>query len=123
MDVDNLRRKSRSPRRSVTLRPLLDDRALAAFRESTDALQCVADVPVDSYEIDLRIAAMHRALVAHQAIIKQLSQVGVPDLPDNLFDSISRAEHLGLLDPREARHLKSMNSDANAAKHGKPLPF
>ena len=103
---------------SLTLRSLLEHKASEAF-----APHGVADIPIDTYEIDFRLAAMQRALVAHDAINRLLSQVEVVDLPDKLLDSIVRAEALGLFDPREVRWLKHINMEANKAKHSRALPF
>ena len=107
----------------ITLRLYLDDRANAAFAPSTETRQSVADVVVDSYEIDLRLTAMRRALVAHQATNNLLSRVGVIDLPERLIDAIERAELMGIVGAREARTLRFINTEANAAKHGRGLPF
>jgi PBP1b-binding outer membrane lipoprotein LpoB len=107
----------------VTLRPFLNDRESAAFPGSTANRQDVADVPVDSYEIDLRLHAMKRALVAHQAINKQLSGVGVANLPNSLIESIKLAEELSIVSHAQSKHLRFINNDANEAKHGKGLPF
>ena len=66
--------ESRSPEHcpsSITLRALFDDRANQAFPQGG-----VADVAVDTYEIDFRLAEIQRALVAHDAINGQLSMMG-----------------------------------------------
>ena len=110
----------------VSLRPLIGSRASSAFAATTadgGRRLSVADVLVDSYEIDLRMAAMHRALVAHQAINKLLSELEMPDLPSTLLGSIEKAEELDLVDNRERRWLRHINREANDAKHGRPLPF
>ena len=71
------------------------------------------------YEIDVRLAAMQRALVAHDALNRALSQVLGADaeLPDTLVASISAAESHGIIGTREARWLKHFNKAANKAKH------
>ena len=111
------RSRSRSPK-LYTLRSLLEDRANDVFLADG-----VADVPVDGYEIDLRLSAMHKALVAHAALNRSLSHVGATDMPDKLVDSIAQAESLGLIEAREVRWLKFINQQANEAKHGRALPF
>ena len=115
--VASSRVRSRSPKR-YTLRSLLEDRASDAFLADG-----VADVPVDASEIDVRLALMHRALVAHDALNRSLLHVGATDMPDKLVDSIAQAESFGLINVREVRWLKFINKQANEAKHGKALPF
>ena len=80
---------------------------------------------VDAYELELRLAAMQRALVAHDALNRRLSQVDVPstELPDKLMDGITLAERLALISNQEAKCLKWINQEANKAKHGGALPF
>ena len=105
---------------NMTLRSLLEDRASNAFR--TDG---VADTQVDVYEIDLRLAAMQRALVAHDALTRVLCQVDVPvgELPGKLLDAIAKAEGLSVISSKEVKQLKWINREANKAKHDRPLPF
>ena len=102
----------------LTLRAFLGDKASAAFQKNG-----VADVPVSTFEIDARLSAMQKALVAHDAINRSLSNVGATEMPDKLLTSIEKAEQIGILDVREVRWLKSINKQANEAKHGKGLPF
>ena len=78
---------------------------------------------MDGYEIDIRLSAMHKALVAHDALNRSLSHVGATDMPDKPVDSIAQAESLGLIEAREVRWLKFINQQANEAKHGRALPF
>jgi hypothetical protein len=106
-----------NPNEPITLRLYLEEEANARFPASTDARPSVADVPVDSYEIDLRLAAMKRALVAHQALNNFLSRVGVDDLPKSLISSIETAEALDIVSHPEGRWLRHINKAANQAKH------
>ena len=108
---------------TVTLRLFLDGRAAAAFPHSTETRLDVADVPVNCYEIDLRLAAMRRALMAHQSLNTMLSQTGVVDLPTKLIDSIHMTESLGITDHQQGKWLRHFNQEANEAKHGRGLPF
>ena len=80
---------------------------------------------VDAYEIDLRLAAMQRALVAHDALTRILSQVDMPsnELPSTLLDAITIAERLELINKQETKWLKFINQQANRAKHDRALPF
>ena len=80
---------------------------------------------VDAYEIDLRLAAMQRALVAHDALTRSLSQVDMPSnmLPSMLLDAITTAKRLGLIDHQETKWLKFINQEANKAKHNRAVPF
>ena len=113
--------ESRSPGHvpsSITLRALFDDRANQAFPQGG-----VADVAVDTYEIDFRLAEIQRALVAHDAINRQLSMMGVTDLPDKFLVATEQAHALGVITEREKRWLTSMNTEANKAKHGEKLSF
>ena len=59
----------------------------------------VADIKVDRYEADQHLAAMKRALVAHDALCRMLSQVEVPaeNLPTKLWNAIHDAQRLGLI--------------------------
>ena len=101
----------------ITLRLYLEEEANQRFPASTDVRPSVADVPVDSYEIDLRLAAMKRALVAHRALNNLLSQVGMDELPKSLKRSIEKAEEFGIVSDREGRWLRHINKEANQAKH------
>ena len=88
---------------NLTLRALIDPPASKRFRTGG-----VADTQVDMYYLDRRLAAMQRALVAHAALGKMLSQVDVPsnELPKGLLDAIAKAQSLGLVQPKEVNWLK-----------------
>ena len=105
---------------NLTLRTLLEEKDSEDFRPGG-----VADVPVDAFEVDHRLAAMQQALVAHDAMIRMLSQVDMParDLPNRLVDAIAKAEELELIHRKEVKCLKRINSMANKAKHNPALPF
>ena len=111
---------SSSAASNTKLRSLLENNASSVFQADG-----VADIVVDTYEIDLRLAAMHRALVAHDALTRMLSRVDVPEseLPTKLWDAIQHAERLGLINRQEVRWLKDFNYRANRAKHDRNLPF
>ena len=97
----------------MTLRALLGASASAVFADHG-----VADVLVSRFEIDARLSAMQKALVAHDAINRLLSRVGVTDMPDKLLDSTEMAAHEQIIGAREIKWLKSINTQANEAKHG-----
>jgi hypothetical protein len=98
-----------------TLRTLLDARQSEVFG-------AVADVVIDTGSIDNRLAAMHRALVAHDALCAYLASVDVPMPIVTLIDAIKKATELGLITEREKRWLQYFNFEANRAKH-RGLPF
>jgi hypothetical protein len=102
---------------TMTLRALLDARQNSAFAEGG-----VADIEVPMAEVDRRLAAMQRGLVAHDALKQRLQQVGVTP-PDKLADAAWKAHELGLVGERERRNLLFFNREANRAKHDHALPF
>ena len=105
----------------TTLRTLLDERANAAFVEGG-----IADTVVTSESnIHFRIAAMHRALVAHDALVSMISLTGAGEGPwqSTLLNAIEKALEGGLISPRESKYLKYFNTEANRAKHDRALPF
>ena len=105
----------------TTLRDCLDDdRQKAAFENEP-----VADVAVSCQSIDHRLAAMQRGIIAHQALLQLLRQVGVPEheLPATLRDAISEAVKLNIIGRNAKRWLLSFNDHANRAKHDANLPF
>ena len=101
---------------NMALRALLDGRASRAF-----PLGGVADVAIDFDRVHERLADMHRALVAHDALLVLLVRVGSPT-PSSLLDAILFAEDLQLISRTEARWLKYYNRAANRAKH-ESFPF
>ncbi len=102
----------------MTLRALLDSRQTAAF-----AADGVADIEVPMVEVDKRLAAMQRGLVAHDAVKRRLQEVGVTTPPEKLAEAIAKAHELGLVGGRERRHLLFFNREANRAKHEGTFPF
>jgi hypothetical protein len=103
---------------TMTLRALLDSRQTAAF-----AADGVADIEVPMVEVDKRLAAMQRGLVAHDAVKRRLQEVGVTTPPEKLAEAIAKAHELGLVGVRERRHLLFFNREANRAKHEGTFPF
>ena len=101
---------------AITLRPFLDEHISMHF-VSTAQQPSVADTPIMSHDIDVRLAKMRRALIAHQALNTMLDKVGVVDLPRYLIKSIEKAEDFGLVSYEEGRWLRHINDSANDAKH------
>ena len=66
-----------------TLRTMLEPRSSRKF-----AFNGVADEPVSEYEVDLRLAAMKTAIVAHDALTRRLSRVDSVELPENMSRAI-----------------------------------
>ena len=108
---------------SITLRLFLDKKQQKDFPPSTDTYLDIADVPIDDYEMNLRLEAMRRALAAHQAINSLLSRAGLIDMPNSLIASIERAESISAISWAQGRVLRQINTEANSAKHGVALPF
>ena len=77
----------------------------------------LADFAVDAPGIDKRIAEIHRALVAHDALCAYLVTVGVPMPIDKLRVAIDKAWDLGLISWQEVKWLRYFNFKANEAKH------
>ena len=105
----------------TTLRDCLDDdRQKAAFDNEP-----VANVPVSCQSLDHRLAAMQRGIIAHQALLELLTQVGVAEekLPRTLRDAISEAAKLSIIGRNAKRWLLNFNDQANRAKHDANLPF
>ena len=95
----------------MSLRALLDERAQKAMESGG-----VADTIIDSCEINLRLASMQRALVAHQALSRLLSISGTDGVPDSLRECIALAVREKLINDKEERWLKHFNDEANKAK-------
>ena len=109
------------PPGSVTLRTLLDGRANGVFVAGG-----VADTVISpNSSIDERLAKMQRALVAHDALVAMLSLTGAdPGVwQSSLVSAIDKAVTDGLVTFHEGRYLRYFNSEANAAKHDRMLPF
>ena len=99
---------------TITLRALLEPEANEKFDVGG-----VADIKIETGEVDVRLAAMQVALVAHKALLILLVQVDVPEeeLPAKLIESATKAAKLGLISNGEANWLKYINKRANKAKH------
>ena len=99
-------------REMTTLRDLLaDDRQNSAFAEMG-----AADIHVDLDVVHLKINAIHRALVAHEALNNLLTCMGKATCQTFQL-AIAKARALMLISPEEQRWLKHFNAEANAAKH------
>ena len=77
----------------------------------------IADVPVGAGDIHHKLSAMHRGLVAHDALNASLQRVfGIPPL-DKLLDAIKVARDQDLISKAEEKWLRHFNQVANEAKH------
>jgi hypothetical protein len=88
--------------------------------------QGVADTMISpNSSIDERLAKMQRALVAHDALVAMLSLTGAdPGVwQSSLVSAIGKAVNDGLVTFHGGRYLRYFNSEANAAKHDRMLPF
>ena len=106
-----------SPESTITLRCFLEKGESDKFDKHG-----IADIPVNEFKMDKRLAAMQRALVAHDALTIQLKKVDA-EAPTTLKDAIAKASELDLIVPEEVRYLKFFNKEANSAKHDLTLPF
>ena len=98
---------------AASLRALLEENQSRIFKNDG-----VADYLIDTVDIDARLAAIHRALVAHQALNKALREIGGEDAQrDKLLDAIQECLQLECITSHEARWLKHFNNAANEAKH------
>ena len=104
--------------RYLRLRPKLEEteRIQSAFRTSEDRIS-VADVDVPAYDIELRLAKIRRALIAHAAVNRLLARVGITNSPTKMIDAIHKGEDLGVVDVEEGKWLRHFNKAANEAKH------
>ena len=103
-----------------SLRALLEPgRQDAAFREGG-----VADVVLGSSQVHHKLSAMHRGLVAHDALNASLLVEGISPR-DKLVDAIQCARDRNIITGAEARWLRHFNHLANLAKHlcMRALPF
>ena len=97
---------------TTTLRDLLaDDRQNRAFAEMG-----AADILVNLDAVHLKINAMHRALVAHEALNHLLTCVGQTPC-QTLSEAIAQARASRVITRGEERWLKYFNVEANKAKH------
>ena len=95
-----------------TLRALLESgRQHNAFTE-----EGIADVLISSTEIEKKLAAIHRALVAHVVLNTMLGTQAV-NQHEQFLDAMKAATEHEVITRREARWLKSFSRAANAAKH------
>ena len=97
---------------AASLRVLLESR----YQNLVFTTDGVADVQVNTADIETRLAAMHRALVAHAAL-NQLLELSGADRCDKLIDAINEALERELITHREAYMLNAFNTMANEAKH------
>ena len=96
---------------AFTLRQCLEERPSRAFTGR------IADISVNEDSIHLRLTQIRRALVAHDALCKELANVGYP-MPFNSFiTAIEKATSLGLITITEEGWLRFFNKEANDAKH------
>ena len=99
-------------REVTTLRDLLAD----AFQNNAFAEMGAADIQVNLDAVHLKINAIHKALVAHEALNNLLTCMGHSTCQTFKL-AIAKARALMLISPEEQRWLKHFNVDANAAKH------
>ena len=98
---------------AASLRALLESNQSRIFK--TDG---VADYLIDTADIDARLAAIHRALVAHQALNQALREIrGEDGQRDKFLDAIQQCLEEQCITNAEARWLKHFNNRANEAKH------
>ena len=98
---------------TVRLRDLLDSDVAAKFR--TDS---IVDIPVPMAQLERRLAAMQRGLVAHSVLCEALARLEPhTQSPASLSAAIKKAELHQLLTGTEANWLRWFNETANNAKH------
>ena len=102
-----------------SLRSLLEpgsreDRAFKA--EGPDGTLGTADVPVDMESVHVKLAHMHRGLVAHDALNQKIVDGGGQPC-HKLLGAIERALDMNKISQPEARWLRHFNREANKAKH------
>ena len=97
---------------TTNLRMLLGDGRQSSAFVSGGA----ADVQVDAQGVHQKLNAIHRALVAHDAINQMLALEGIQPCP-KLLEAIEKARSLEVITSREERLLKYFNQEANKAKH------
>jgi hypothetical protein len=77
----------------------------------------VADISVNEDSIHLRLTQIRRALVAHDALCKELANVDHPMPVNSFITAIEKASSLGLITISEEGWLRFFNKQANDAKH------
>ena len=97
---------------TTTLRSLLGDRR----QDNAFVADGAADILVDVNVVHVKISAIHRALVAHEALNHLLTCVGQTSC-QTLSEAIAQARASRVITPREERWLKYFNVEANKAKH------
>ena len=98
---------------TICLRELLDSNVASRFQAGG-----IADAPVKRAQLDLRLAAIQRGLVAHSALCQALRMLDPTAQPPRcLTEAIDRALVNEVIQPREVRWLKHINATANEAKH------
>ena len=88
-----------------------DDRQNKAFVNDG-----AADILVDVNAVHLKLNAIHRALVAHEALNHLLTCVGQTPC-STLSEAIIQGRTHQAINQREERWLKYFNVEANKAKH------
>ena len=98
---------------TIRLRDLLDSDVAAKFR--TDS---IVDIPVPMAQLERRLAAMQRGLVAHSVLCEALARLEPhTQSPASLSAAINKAELHQLLTGTEVKWLRWFNDTANQAKH------
>ena len=97
---------------TTTLRSLLGDRR----QNNAFVPEGAADILVDVNAVHLKINAIHRALVAHEALNHLLTCVGQTPC-QTLSEAIAKARVNMVITAGETRWLKYFNVEANKAKH------
>ena len=97
---------------TTTLRVLLGDRR----QDNAFVADGAADILVDVNVVHVKISAIHRALVAHEALNHLLTCVGQTPC-QTLSEAIAQARASRVITRGEERWLKYFNVEANKAKH------
>ena len=98
---------------TICLRELLDSDVGSRFQAGG-----IVDAPVHRAELDLRLAAIQRGLVAHAALCQALRMLDpTAQPPRSLAEAIDRALVDKVIHRDEVGWLKHINATANEAKH------
>ena len=98
---------------TICLRELLDSNVAMRFKAGA-----IVDAPVPRAQLDLRLAAIQRGLVAHSALCQALRMLDpTAQPPRSLTEAIERALKNEVIDKGEVGWLKHINATANEAKH------